>query len=187
MTNGEWILEGELLDETSPACGSTISARACTSSSSGSRELVAIGALEPHGGFEPAEWSFPLTELRRARMVARLVDELEVDLHGAAIIADLIEERRRLVGQLQRLLRRSADRCSEQRPDDHVAPPAAPPINTMRSPPANALRPVNRLSAAPTPNSAMAATTAAVVMARLQLEAEKERDQWHDAHRSRRR
>ena len=106
MTNGEWILEGELLDDTSSSLRFEDFCARLHVEQQWISELVAIGALEPRGGFEPAEWSFPLTELRRARMVARLVDELEVDLHGAVIIADLIEERRRLVGQLQRLLRR---------------------------------------------------------------------------------
>ena len=40
---------------------------------------------------------------------------------------------------------------------NQVTTPAPPPIATMRSPPSQALRPVKRLSAAPTPNSAMPA------------------------------
>ena len=45
-------------------------------------------------------------------------------------------------------------------PISQVTTPAPPPISTMRNPPRQARRPVNRLSAAPTPNSAMPATTA---------------------------
>ena len=60
-----------------------------------------------------------------------------------------------------------------------VAPPAAPPISTMRSPPRNALRPVKRLSAAPTPNSAMAARSPRA-MAGCSARPSKERHQRHD-------
>jgi len=49
---------------------------------------------------------------------------------------------------------------------NQVTMPAPPPIATMRNPPSHALRPVKRLSAAPTPNSAMPAITAATVTAR---------------------
>ena len=50
----------------------------------------------------------------------------------------------------------------------------------MRRPPASALRPVNRLNAAPTPNSAMPAVIAAIVTDSLQRQSEQERHQRDD-------
>ena len=102
MTNHEWIIEGELLDETTSFRLDEFCA--CLQvEQQWIGELVAIGAIEPLGGFEPGEWTFPLRELRRARRMTRLIDELEVDPHGAAIIADLLEEREQLVRQLRHL------------------------------------------------------------------------------------
>jgi chaperone modulatory protein CbpM len=101
MTDREWVIEGELLDETASLRLDEFCA-CLRVEQQWIGELVAIGALEPSGGFEPSEWLFPLRELRRARMMTRLVDELEVDPHGAAIIADLLEERQQLVRQLRR-------------------------------------------------------------------------------------
>lgn len=65
-------------------------------------ELVELGALEPGGGAEPAAWSFAASEVPRLRAIARLVDDLGVNLAGAAIILELAEERRRLFAQLRR-------------------------------------------------------------------------------------
>ena len=66
---------------------------------------------------------------------------------------------------------------------NQVTTPAPPPIATMRNPPSHALRPVKRLSAAPTPNSAMLAITAATVTARAERQAEEERQQRQDRSR----
>jgi chaperone modulatory protein CbpM len=69
-------------------------------------ELVDAGVLEPRGA-DPDAWSFPAADLLRARRVARLVDDLGVNLVGAAVILDLVEERRALerrLRQLERLL-----------------------------------------------------------------------------------
>jgi chaperone modulatory protein CbpM len=64
-------------------------------------ELVELGALEPRGGTEPSAWAFPLADLPRLRAVSRLVADLGVNLPGAAIILELVEERRRLLAQLR--------------------------------------------------------------------------------------
>jgi chaperone modulatory protein CbpM len=103
MTNGDWILEGELLDESTCLRLDEFCARLRVEQHWIS-ELVAIGALEPRGGFDSAEWSFALADLPRARALVRLVEELEVNLPGAAIIVELLEERRQLANQLRRLL-----------------------------------------------------------------------------------
>ncbi|MDH4105403.1 MAG: chaperone modulator CbpM [Gammaproteobacteria bacterium] len=66
-------------------------------------ELVELGALEPRGGNEPASWVFPRRELPRVLAMTRLVSDLGVNLTGAAIIVELVEERRRLLGRLAAL------------------------------------------------------------------------------------
>jgi chaperone modulatory protein CbpM len=68
--------------------------------------LVEAGVLEPRGA-APEGWSFPASDLSRVSAVARLVHDLDVNLAGAAVIVDLLEERRRLerrIALLERLL-----------------------------------------------------------------------------------
>jgi len=65
-------------------------------------ELVELGALDPLGGDEPATWIFPRRELPRVLAMTRLVTDLGVNLPGAAIIVELVEERRRLLARLGR-------------------------------------------------------------------------------------
>jgi chaperone modulatory protein CbpM len=103
MTNGDWIVEAEFVDEAACLHFDEFCARLAVQQRWIS-ELVEIGALEPRGGFEPATWVFAIADLPRARMMARLVGELEVNLQGAAIIVELIEERRQLVSRLRQRL-----------------------------------------------------------------------------------
>ncbi len=63
-------------------------------------ELVELGALDHLGGDEPAAWIFQRRELPRVLAMTRLVTDLGVNLTGAAIIVELVEERRRLLAQL---------------------------------------------------------------------------------------
>jgi chaperone modulatory protein CbpM len=63
-------------------------------------EMVELGALDPRGGLDPAAWVFPRRELPRVLAMTRLVTDLGVNLTGAAIIVELVEERRRLLSQL---------------------------------------------------------------------------------------
>jgi chaperone modulatory protein CbpM len=60
-------------------------------------EMVELGALDPAGGNDPAAWIFPRRELPRVLAMTRLVTDLGVNLAGAAIIVELVEERRRLL------------------------------------------------------------------------------------------
>jgi hypothetical protein len=64
-------------------------------------ELVELGALEPRAGREPATWGFLAAEVPRLRAITRLVEDLGVNLAGAALIVELVEERRRLLQQLR--------------------------------------------------------------------------------------
>jgi chaperone modulatory protein CbpM len=68
--------------------------------------LVDAGVLEPRGA-GPEAWLFPASDVLRVRAVARLLRDLEVNLEGAALILELVEERRRLerrIALLERLL-----------------------------------------------------------------------------------
>ena len=68
--------------------------------------LVDAGVLEPRGA-APEAWSFPASDVVRVRALMRLVRDLDVNLEGAAVIFDLIEQRRRLerrIVLLERLL-----------------------------------------------------------------------------------
>jgi chaperone modulatory protein CbpM len=66
-------------------------------------ELVELGALEPYAGDAPSAWAFPATEVPRLRAMTRLVEDLGVNLPGAALILELVEERRRLLAQLRQV------------------------------------------------------------------------------------
>jgi len=54
-------------------------------------ELVDVGVLEPLGG-EPAHWRFGGASLHRARMALRLQRDLEINLAGAALALELLDE-----------------------------------------------------------------------------------------------
>lgn len=66
-------------------------------------ELVELGALDPRGGADPSAWLFSRRELPRVLAMSRLVSDLGVNLTGAAIIVELVDERRRLLARLAAL------------------------------------------------------------------------------------
>lgn len=107
MSNIDRIVEGQMLDESAwleigDFCAYLRVERHWVS------QLVEAGVLEPRGA-APDTWSFPASALVRARATARLVNDLGVNLAGAAVILDLIEERDRLerrLAQIERLLDR---------------------------------------------------------------------------------
>jgi len=69
-------------------------------------EMVDIGLLEPSGAVME-QWQFGSRDLRRWRSAQRLMDDLGVNLSGAALILDLLEERDELrtrVAMLQKML-----------------------------------------------------------------------------------
>jgi chaperone modulatory protein CbpM len=57
--------------------------------------LVEEGLLEPTGS-SPQDWQFSGPSLQRARSALRLARELELSLHGAAIVMDLLDQIRGL-------------------------------------------------------------------------------------------
>jgi chaperone modulatory protein CbpM len=70
-------------------------------------EMVDAGLLEPIGNVVE-QWHFAIRDLRRLRLAERLVNDLDVNLPGAALILDLIEERDELSARVA-LLRRMTD------------------------------------------------------------------------------
>jgi chaperone modulatory protein CbpM len=105
MSNLERILEGAPIDESAwiavgDFCAWLHVDRHWVAS------LVEAGVIEPRGR-APETWAFPASDLVRVRTVTRLVRDLDVNLQGAAVIVDLVEQRRRLerrIALLERLL-----------------------------------------------------------------------------------
>lgn len=76
--------------------------RACAVENSAIMELVEEGVLNPAGG-APGEWRFTGLHLHRARIAARLQRDLGVNLAGAALALELLEEMALLRARLHRL------------------------------------------------------------------------------------
>jgi chaperone modulatory protein CbpM len=70
------------LEELAEICG--ISAEAII-------DMIDEGLLEPQGR-EPGEWRFRCYEVRRVQVARRLQQDLRVNLPGAALIIELLEE-----------------------------------------------------------------------------------------------
>ena len=101
MTNGERIFEARVVDDTVSLHVDELCQRLRVERQ-WIVELVELGAIEPSGGGEePSAWEISLTDVPRLRAMSRLVADLGVNLAGAAIILDLVEERRRLLQQLR--------------------------------------------------------------------------------------
>jgi chaperone modulatory protein CbpM len=65
--------------------------RACDVHAERIIELVDAGVLEPQGR-EPARWIFTGASLHRARKALRLQRDLDIDLAGAALTLELLDE-----------------------------------------------------------------------------------------------
>jgi chaperone modulatory protein CbpM len=65
--------------------------RACAVHAEKIIELVDVGVLEPLGR-EPSRWRFGGASLHRARMALRLQRDLDIDLAGAALALELLDE-----------------------------------------------------------------------------------------------
>ncbi|ADE16200.1 MerR family transcriptional regulator [Nitrosococcus halophilus Nc 4] len=65
-------------------------------------EMVELGLLNPQGS-RPEQWLFPGVAARRVRQVLRLSEDLEVNMAGAILAVELLEERERLQAQVREL------------------------------------------------------------------------------------
>jgi chaperone modulatory protein CbpM len=65
-------------------------------------ELVDEGVIEP-SGFDKSHWCFSGVSLHRIRAAKRLQQDLGVNLAGAALALDLLDEMQQLHTQLQKL------------------------------------------------------------------------------------
>jgi chaperone modulatory protein CbpM len=66
-------------------------------------QLVEHGVIEPQGP-APQAWVFTGTSLRRTRVALRLLRDLELNLPGAALAVELLDE----IARLQRALQAAA-------------------------------------------------------------------------------
>lgn len=98
------IITGVVLsDEVSFTLGEVC--RCCGVSAETIIELVDEGVVTPQGR-APDSWRFGGSALRRAQMALRLSKELRVNLAGAALALDLMEELEVLRRRMARLQRR---------------------------------------------------------------------------------
>jgi chaperone modulatory protein CbpM len=74
--------------------------RACDTETELVLELVEHGVIEPQGD-TPEAWVFAGASLRRTRVALRLLRDLELNLPGAALALDLLDQIAMLRRQLQ--------------------------------------------------------------------------------------
>lgn len=67
-------------------------------------ELADLGIVSPRG-YVPEQWQIPATALPRLRTVGRLMRDLGVNVSGAALAVELLEEQHLLERRLRRLER----------------------------------------------------------------------------------
>lgn len=101
MTEAMTVVSGIILDE-----GSLLSLTEITYYCGADAEtvlnMVNEGLLEPLGD-TPGNWRFPCSQLRRARAALRLQRDLELNLPGAALVLDLLDELHRLRARVRAL------------------------------------------------------------------------------------
>lgn len=92
------VLAGQLMDDDAVLSLDEL-CRLCDAPADWIREMVEEGILDPQTG-PGADWFFTGACLYRARVVTRLQRDLGVNLSGAAVALELIEEIRRLRARL---------------------------------------------------------------------------------------
>ncbi|MCG8066674.1 MAG: chaperone modulator CbpM [Candidatus Thiodiazotropha taylori] len=103
MAKGELLklLSGEIFEEEIELSLGDM-CRACRLPAERIFELVEEGVIEPVGR-DPARWRFHGISVRRVRCAQRLEQDLGVNVAGAALAIDLLEELERLRARLHRL------------------------------------------------------------------------------------
>jgi chaperone modulatory protein CbpM len=97
------LLSGEVLEEEVELTLNEL-CRACRLPAERVYELVDEGIIEPVGR-DPGGWRFRGVSLHRVQIVLRLQRDLGVNLAGAALVLDLLEELEQLRARLERLNR----------------------------------------------------------------------------------
>jgi chaperone modulatory protein CbpM len=103
MANGDLLklLSGDIFEEDVELSLADL-CRACQLPAENVFELVEQGVIEPIGR-DPAGWRFRGISVRRVRCARRLEQDLGVNVAGAALAIDLLEELQRLRTRLRRL------------------------------------------------------------------------------------
>ncbi|MBK5970499.1 MULTISPECIES: chaperone modulator CbpM [Thiorhodovibrio] len=94
-------IEGTLLDE-GVVITVTELTEVCQLSRAQVELMVGEGMLHPRGS-QPEHWSFTGLEIKRARRAQRLQQDLELNLAGAALALDLLDEIEQLRSRVRRL------------------------------------------------------------------------------------
>lgn len=66
-------------------------------------EMVAFGIVEPSSGDSPAQWMFTSIAANRSMRALRLLHDLELNLAGAALVLELMDELQVARARLQSL------------------------------------------------------------------------------------
>lgn len=103
-------IEGTLLDE-STAVTVTELTQVCHLSLTQIENMVGEGMLHPRGT-QPEQWCFTGLEVKRARRALRLQEDLELNLAGAALALDLLDEIEQLRSRV-RLLEQHLGRLTD--------------------------------------------------------------------------
>lgn len=85
------VLTGIIVEDNSVFTLAELS-RACGKPADWILELVEEGVIEPVGGKDETHWKFRGQCLRRVRIVQRLESDLNLNLAGAALALELLEE-----------------------------------------------------------------------------------------------
>jgi chaperone modulatory protein CbpM len=94
------LLSGDVLEEATELSLADL-CRVCELSAERVFQLVEEGLIEPRGR-NPKQWRFHGGSIRRVRCVLRLERDLGVNLAGAALALDLLEEVQQLRTRLSR-------------------------------------------------------------------------------------
>ncbi|MBK5963276.1 MerR family transcriptional regulator [Thiocystis minor] len=103
MAQIETVIEGIVLDE-AVTVSLTELTQLCGANGRVIELMVVEGMLRPQGG-QPEDWRFSGEEVRRARRAVRLQRDLDLNLAGAALALDLLDELDRLRERLHALER----------------------------------------------------------------------------------
>ena len=95
------ILSGQLMDEAVDMSLAEV-CQACGLTAEQVLELVEHGVAEPSGR-QPSHWRFSCVSVRRIHCAQRLQRDLGINLAGAALALDLLDELERMRQRLRRL------------------------------------------------------------------------------------